>query len=440
MRKFFFMLMTAWAALSLFVACEKNEEVCPPAGKSAETSIVLPEGLTPKIGYREAFEIARRGIDLLESSSSTRAAGGRALDPANVKYVVTPATRSGSSPDTLMYVFNFADSAGFALVATARESEQLLAVTEKGTYTPGEQTGNPGFDLYMKCAENYLSTLSVGPGGGGIGGPVTEISKLVTYDTPVTVGPFVSVKWAQNDPYNMFCYNKKGDQCPAGCVATAIAQIMSYFSFPTSISLTYSGADISLQSLNWTVINRHVKTGVCGLDCTEHKAIGRLFREIGKQVNMDYTPDESGAYLEDIPACLSHFGYASSSISSYLFGRVYQSLDNEGLVCMAGTRTDEYGKKHGHAWVIDGYKTITHVVEVWVAPSSAGPWRLDDRKTTYSDYVHCNWGWGGDCNGYYGSNAFNTANPSSLDPGSSNSGYNRNYNLMLKTITNIRIR
>lgn len=158
MKKCYFLMVSVVAAFLLFAACEKSDEM----PQNAASSVVLPDGLTPRIGRAEALRIAQRGIDMLESSSPTRSSSGRILDPTDVKYLIELATRSGVSPDTLMYVFNFADSAGFAIVATARESDQLLAVTEKGSYVPGEETGNPGFDFYMKCAENYVSTFSVG--------------------------------------------------------------------------------------------------------------------------------------------------------------------------------------------------------------------------------------------------------------------------------------
>ena len=45
---------------------------------------------------------------------------------------------------------NYADNAGFAVVSTTRSNENpLLVVTEAGNYTPGEETENEGFNMYM---------------------------------------------------------------------------------------------------------------------------------------------------------------------------------------------------------------------------------------------------------------------------------------------------
>ncbi len=130
-----------------FAACEKSPEAPAPVAESDADAVILPEGLTPRIGYAEAAGIARQAVALLESSAATRTSRSRrTLDPANVKYFVLPATRSGEPADTLMYVFNFADSAGFALVSAIRASDQLLAVTEKGSYAPGADVSSQVLD------------------------------------------------------------------------------------------------------------------------------------------------------------------------------------------------------------------------------------------------------------------------------------------------------
>ena len=48
---------------------------------------------------------------------------------------------------------------------------------------------------------------------------------------------------------------------------------------------------------------------------------------------------------------------------------------------------------NGHAWVIDGYR------------HQEGLDALGNVKSTRT-LLHCNWGWDGQCNGYYSSNIF----------------------------------
>ena len=48
------------------------------------------------------------------------------------------------------------------------------------------------------------------------------------------------------------------------------------------------------------------------------------------------------------------------------------------------------------------------------------PYSLYKAITEYHTYVHCNWGWGDGCNGYYFSNSF------------------RNYTRNVKVVNNIK--
>ena len=62
----------------------------------------------------------------------------------------------------------------------------------------------------------------------------------------------------------------------------------------------------------------------------------------------------------------------------------------EKIVLMIG---EDFYSEAGHAWIVDGY--------------------IDEIKNGISTYyLHCNWGWTGNRNGYFVSNAFSTlANP-----------------------------
>ena len=60
-----------------------------------------------------------------------------------------------------MYVFNFNDEQGFAVVSANRQTEGLIAAVEMGSYDPAIPTGNPGFDTYMQMAKVYVANTEV---------------------------------------------------------------------------------------------------------------------------------------------------------------------------------------------------------------------------------------------------------------------------------------
>lgn len=426
--KRFCLFLLLWTGALLLVACSSD---------NAATGSDVPldaEPLTARIGYTEALRLAGRGIEMLDSAPQTRAtAGRRTIDAQRLRYMLRATTRAGADQDTLLYVFNFADSAGFALVAADRRSGGLLAVTESGNFTPGERTGNPGFDLYMSGVENYLDDLLNTPPLDLPSGEEPLLRREKSTHTE-SVGPLVTVAWGQHYPYNLYCFDPSGSSAPSGCVATAVAQILSAWSYPPDMHIFYPGADLSFQTLDWPAVNRHKKTYYCGADCTEHKTIARLLREIGWQVEMDYSIGGSSAYSNKVPGCLFHFGYTSSALRDYHPASICLNLDNHWPVYMRGTVE---GTSNGHAWVVDGYRRYVTVFTVW-ATYPNGITRLFDEYEETNMYLHCNWGWDGSNNGYFTMNIFDTGDPYELDPGSSNT---EDYNFVsIQIINDIRPR
>lgn len=419
---------------------------CQKAENSAEVEI-LPAKQSPRLTYQEAVAVAQKGISWLEKSEKTRGKKGvRSINHSNTKAVVGGTTRSGEGADTLMYVFNFDNNEGFAMVATARDSEQLIAVTEQGNYTPGVDTDNEGFNMFARAAEEYVSTLAVTPGPGQIdpGGPFYKIEYQEEYDT---VGPLLATKWGQSGIY--------GNECPnspygvAGCVATAMAQIMAYHQHPATMALTYSGAPTSSLTLDWDGIALHTGDCSCGANSTTiHNQISYLCREIGERVDMDYNDaytDENGTYYgpssgavsSDVPAALSGLGYSSNStLIAYDLQTIRSNIDNGLPIYMKGAQIDD-DKRVGHAWVVDGYMTYTQMFITYISlASNNGPWRIDEIRYRYTYYPHCNWGWSGICDGFFNDGVFKTANAYQYDSSTGNStSYNFHDELLI--ITNI---
>ena len=50
------------------------------------------------------------------------------------------------------------------------------------------------------------------------------------------------------------------------------------------------------------------------------------------------------------------------------------------------------------------------------------------------DLYHFNWGWDGDCNGYFSTNVFDTTGGTFYDTGSHNHQYNLNYYVQLQCV------
>lgn len=134
--------------ISLLVACGSEDVV--DARHTTTDEPKLFSGNTRS--YNEAFEIAQKSIAMVETSNVTRSSVQRRIDPDN-SFVFSSKgmTRlANEASDTLLYVFNFENEEGFALVSASRNTEGLLAITESGSYRPDVPSEIEGLNMYKQ--------------------------------------------------------------------------------------------------------------------------------------------------------------------------------------------------------------------------------------------------------------------------------------------------
>ncbi|MDR1347075.1 MAG: C10 family peptidase [Prevotellaceae bacterium] len=323
---------------------------------------------------------------------------------------------NNGSADTLFYVINFEDNQGFAIASADNRYEPVFCVTENGSYHYGDSINNPGFAMVMTNIELLYAAKPPdtayipgsefpiddggGSGGGGSSGLICDICDY--WVTVVDITQKVKVKWGQWSPYNDNITNPVG--APAGCVATAIAQIMSCYEYPASHnSFNY----------NWTEMKKH-----CSYPPTWIPPSGPLwyvsypnartylahlfYNDIGLGVNMNYNMSGSGASDNAARNYLINRGYTCSPYTDYNIDNVKTVLNQNKLVYISAyatkTHTGFLGLtttySNGHAWVIDGY--------MYRECLCGGIVRETKRL------IHCNWGWDGIADGYYANSVFDT--------------------------------
>ena len=396
------------------------------SGCTIETDANLPNLVSDKIqesessmrSYSDALEIAKYSISMFaDENAITRGEGPRReIDFKEGAIVICTDkgmhTRFGESgTDTLMYIFNFADDKGFAVVSADNRTDGLIAVTESGHYVPSDDSVS-GFSDYMEAAKKYVlasrNSVSSGPRRAHVG----QIERTDTIER-LHISPRVTVKWGQESHEGEFCSNGL-----SGCAQTAAAMIMSYFKFPTCISLTYSDAPISYRNLNWDEMTSYVSRydanwhehdiDACTND--DHKSIGYLCRQLGHLAGARYYEDQTPTDFEDIRSVMEGYGYSVGEISSYQYMAntfAFENPLNQGkLIFMEGhTQSHE-----GHGWVVDGiHKFTVHYRRYSYGFDDNGQPGLlvldEERYTTYR-YNHINWGLDGINNGYFNDGVF----------------------------------
>jgi len=183
--------------------------------------------------------------------------------------------------------------------------------------------------------------------------------------------PLVQSRWSQSTVCGVNCYNYyTPNNYVCGCVATAMAQIIRYYQYPTSgigvnertiqvdgVEQTAStrGGDGSGGPYNWSQMPL-VPNSNCPLTTTQRQAIGALCYDCGVSVNMKYTSGGSAAYA-DMPK------YALTGIFQY-YGAIvgYEGTGigiSPGLLEMINPNLDAHSPVQlstgGHAVVCDGY-------------------------------------------------------------------------------------
>ena len=348
---------------------------------------------------------------------------------------------------SLMYIVNYENDRGFAIICADNRSEQILAFSDRGNLDFTRENTKSGiysndgnytiYDIidllpyYVQELSRYIINFpeivsdldSLDANGYYYANPSYYYSDWIDIEEEI----LFSAQWGQNSPYNYYCPIGGFDydtgsvlNCVVGCNAVAIGEVMCHYAYPASLSVHYNGSNGTIVSIPW-------QNSYSTID-NDSKVIADLLRQIADQLPTDYGLEESTALFLNVPSTLAAFNYSCNSIQSYTFERVVQGISSfETPIIIYGRNSSS---SYAHTWVIDGYKqSVKYKLCDWDVYGPDGLYKgrwtsIDSQGTIGSSYVHCNWGWNGDYNGYYSTLLF--------APNSINLSYNRHI------ITNIK--
>ena len=159
-----------FVSLSALYSCEKNEVVELPHNAESEELSVSESTLNYKalysqhhtMGIDEASELAVDAARLLLDNDEMRSSQPREISNVYIMRKGESGLRLGTSeetllPDTMAYVFNFADSAGYAVIcADDRVGCPVLACVENGSLELGVESDNPGINIFLDNAQVFM--------------------------------------------------------------------------------------------------------------------------------------------------------------------------------------------------------------------------------------------------------------------------------------------
>ena len=378
-------------------------------------------GIDPKMRTMdEVLEIASNAASMVAADGTENGISrgfGRVVDPRSEVVPIGKNLSRGSGGDALLYVVNYADDNGFAMVSAHKDAPEVLAVTEKGHFSSADDIEIEGFELWLDETVGYLDALSKLPIDSG--GLEWSIDTMRPGIRPKTVRDTVWIKKLKNQVSVVWGQNWdtivpdacEGLGCPnfiAGCAPCAIAMAMSYLEKPSSIQLTYMD-DAPVIDLNWTELKKYLSVRDKKLqpfptsDYPIRTNLARLFSEIGHRMNSDYSkPTSTGADYMETPKLLRKLGLISPSttwrqgtgVAAY-----HWMYDKESCITIL-RGVDSIG--YGHQWICDGLLNFKLRERYYESLDGGVTWVLKD--TYYSEeyyYIHENWGFHGACNGYY---------------------------------------
>ncbi len=320
---------------------------------------------------------------------------------SNVKIAhKAPMLGTTATPDkAAYYVFNAGTAnGGFVIVAGDDRVPAILGYSDRGAFDASDVP--PVLQEWLDGYASQMQAISIGA------------APDVRSSVGAPIAPMLNVNWGQGMPYNVLLPHVPGSSnahAYVGCVAVAMAQVMSYWQYPTRATKTIPGytsypgrtyqttlSTLTPMDFDWENMQNTYYTN--DSTSTECMAVANLMLYSTTALQSSFNLTATNSYTRKIPETLiEYFGYKNSA--HYVYRENFSTQAWEELIYaeLAAGRPVAYGgnkQSAGHAFVCDGY----------------------DGEGLF----HINWGWAGKSNGYF---LLNLLNPSAEGIGSAAGAY-----------------
>lgn len=227
------------------------------------------------------------------------------------------------------------------------------------------------------------------------------------------ISSLTKTDWNQSRPYNSGIVAIKGQNYLTGCGATAIAQILAFHEFPKettttireSLNKNWETAKSWNGKYDWKLMKENSQANYLSTD--GKMMVGSLMYQVAEGIKSKYGTSSTSSYSSNYSTFLKSVGYSVGTEQSYSFETIKKSIDNNCPLIITGaskkiTKRNKFlwwtwettsGYDGGHAFIVDGYCNMKC--------TATNKTNKSDVQTFTTNYVHCNLGWGGSCDGYY---------------------------------------
>ena len=376
-------LLAIFTAVML-VSCATNHD---------EVVVSMKQNATTKISKEQALKNLYSELKFIDEG--TRAEGTQ-REVKSIKPLVGAVTRSGNALDNdLLYIVEFGKGQGSAVVAADTRLEPVIAVLDSDVLTAEDFANEDMDDVSAYVAsriEDYATFASRTTPIPLLPAPGHSVRDTIYR---VHVHPLLTTKWDKGYPYNgQNIFDENPTDLPTWVVA--VAQILKYYNAPASINNI---------SINWGILNYVENKGVLSGNATAYSEVRSLMSQL---MAID------GSVVE----LFQELGYSSTynyQLAEYALedtvglDMIKESIIDRRPVMMSGSAHELFPSSH--SWVVDGCLDYTarYIIAAERLGNIGEGETVVEYITTETDYnkIHCNFGRGGKCDGYYTYRAFN---------------------------------
>ncbi|MHC4556934.1 MAG: C10 family peptidase [Planctomycetota bacterium] len=355
------------------------------------------------------------------------------LDTTLGRRVIEVETFTDERGETAYYIV-YLQPSGFVIVSADDLVEPIIGFADDGVFDPSLENPLGALvtnDLNGRITSIHQSTFGLQMVGEmvTVGGPQSKWRQFINLaENPegglglmglmcvcdVRVIPLVQSKWGQTNACGYPTYNYYSPHYyPCGCVATAMAQVMLYYEYPTvgvgvrAFEIEVNGVrqtaytrggNGSGEPYNWGDMILEPESNCNSFNETHRQAIGALCYDAGIAVEMEYESGGSGALMPDAGDALAStfqysnvvWGYNSGhNIGSGLKEMINPNLDAKAPVILALSNSSD--PNGGHAIICDGYgydsSTLYHHLNMGWSGTDDAWYNLPDINTSLDKYI-----------------------------------------------------
>lgn len=255
------------------------------------------------------------------------------------------------------YAFNVGNNEGFVIVSGDERSSEIIGYSDHGHFDLSEMP------YPMRCwMRGYSHTIQ----------NLSKSAARAEHKSRPAIETLIKTHWGQNGVYGRQCPKVKNPddpnspeyETPAGCVATAMAQIINFYQWPKTLpelpEYTTESLHIFRPALPSTTINYDILRPIYRWEDNDESVdeVNKLLIYCGQSCQMDYHPEGSASALT-AETMAKYWGYTKKARpvnrSSY---STVEAWEDEIYEELAAGHPVPYGgidMNEAHQFICDGY-------------------------------------------------------------------------------------